>query len=153
MQIRMLVTLFVLVASAFAQSKTRTTNARQYPILTRAEMPTYPRVALAAHIKGSVTIQVTVERGSVTNVQVQSSGSPFLSNPAVENVKTWQFEPTTDTTFLVTYVYQIKGKETPVLENPKIEPVLPRLVKVTARPTKPTCSDCRAQRQGPAQPD
>jgi TonB family protein len=147
MQTRTLIALFFLLASGFAQNTPKPTNAAgtHYPVLTHAEMPMYPRVALAAHIKGTVTIQVTVEHGSVTNAQVQSSDSPFLSNPAVENVKTWQFEPNADTKFVVKYVYRIEGKETLALENPKIELELPRLVKVTARPTKPTCSDCRAQ--------
>jgi hypothetical protein len=46
-------------------------------------------------------------------------------------------------TFVVKYVYQIKGRETALLENPKIELELPYLVTVTTRPIKPSCSDCR----------
>ena len=149
MQTRILITLFLFAASGFAQTTTKPTNAgaTRYPVLTHAEMPIYPRVPLTAHISGTVIIQVTVEHGSVTNAQVQSSDSPFLSNPAVENVKTWQFEPNADSTFVVKYVYQIKGKGTPLLENPKVEIELPHLVTVTARPIKPSCSDCRAQNQ------
>jgi len=45
----------------------------------------------------------------------------------------------------VTYVYQIEGEQTSLPENPKVELDLPRLVKVTAKPFKPTCSDCGAQ--------
>ncbi len=43
------------------------------------------------------------------------------------------------------YVYQIEGEQTSLPENPKVELDLPRLVKVTAKPFKPTCSDCGAQ--------
>jgi hypothetical protein len=45
----------------------------------------------------------------------------------------------------VTYVYEIEGEETALPENPKVELDLPRFVKVTARPFKPTCNDCVPQ--------
>lgn len=145
MQTRTLIALLLLVVSGFAQNtpKATDTNEAHYPVLTHAEMPIYPRVPLTAHISGTVTIQVTVEHGAVTDTQVKSSSSPFLSNPAIANVKTWQFEPTSNATFVVKYVYQIKGKETALLENPRIELDLPHLVTVTSRPIKPSCSDCR----------
>jgi hypothetical protein len=44
----------------------------------------------------------------------------------------------------VKYVYLIEGEPTTVNENPKVELNLPDLVKVTARPIKPTCNDCGA---------
>lgn len=104
----------------------------------------YPPLARTAHISGTVEIQVTVEKGAVVDAQVKSSSSPFLSTPAVANVKTWQFQSEDRTSFPVTYVYQIEGKETSLPENPKVELDLPRLVRVTARPFKPSCSDCGA---------
>jgi hypothetical protein len=112
-----------------------------YPNLIRAEIPLYPPLARTAHISGAVEIQITVERGAVVEVQVKSSSSPHLTNPTVANVKTWQFESEDPTTFLVKYVYEIEGKQTPLPENPRVELDLPRLVRITARPFKPTSTD------------
>jgi hypothetical protein len=69
----------------------------------------------------------------------------YLSLPSVANIKTWQFEPGQRITFVVTYMYNIAGEQTPLPENPKVEVELPRVVKVTVRPFKPSCSDCASQ--------
>lgn len=131
-----------------ASLKAPPSEAEHYSNLIRADLPLYPPVARAAHVNGTVEIQVTVERGAVVDAQVKSSSSPLLSTPTVANVKTWQFQSEDRTTFSVTYVYQIEGEQTPLPENPRVELDLPRLVKITARPFKPTCSDCGAQNHG-----
>jgi TonB family protein len=136
---------FVLFAgSAFGQSTVDTplSGAAHYPKLTHAELPLYPAIAWTAHITGTVKIEVTVDKGSVVDAQIKSDGSPYLSNPSLANVKTWQFQPEGHTTFSVTYVYKIAGEQTLLPENPRVELDLPRLVTVTARPFKPSCSDC-----------
>lgn len=117
-------------------------DTTHYPKLIHAELPLYPAVAWTAHISGTVEIRVIVERGAVVDAQLKSNGSPYLSNPSLANVKGWQFQSEDRTTFLVTYVYKIEGEETKLPENPKIELNLPRIVKVTARPFKTSCSDC-----------
>jgi hypothetical protein len=139
-----------LTASAFGQNAAggRSTQATHYPKLIHAELPLYPPIAQAAHIAGTVEIQVTVEKGAVVDAQVKSGNSPYLSNPSLANVKTWQFQPGDRTTFLVKYVYRIEGEQTSVPENPKVELELPHLVTITARPLKPSCFDCGAQNQG-----
>jgi TonB family protein len=109
-----------------------------YPRLTSGEMPLYPSIARSAHIQGTVEIQVRVENGGVVDVRVQSPGSPYLINPTVANIKTWRFEPDTNASFLVKFIYEIRGKETLRPENPRVELDLPRLVKIIARPFKPT---------------
>lgn len=101
-------------------------------------MPLYPPIAHTARIGGIVEIQITVERGAVVEARVISSSSPFLANPALVNVKTWRFEPADRTTFLVKYRYEIKEKQTAYPENARLELDLPREVRVTARPFKPT---------------
>jgi len=134
-----------------------------YPNLFSAELPLYPPIAQSAHIAGTVEIQVTVENGSVVDTQVRSAeiqilgpdhppkndaatklaASPYLVNPSLANVKTWRFQPEARSTFVVKYVYRIEGDQTPLPENPIVELTLPLVVKVTARPFKPTCNDCR----------
>src|SRR5262249_34545631 len=114
-------------------------------------------------ISGSVTIEVTVEHGAIVEAQVKSAqitladphqdgrydsearkkmARQFLSEPALENLKTWQFRTEDRATFLVTFVYKIEGQETPLPENPKFELDLPQFVKITVRPFKPSCDDC-----------
>jgi Gram-negative bacterial TonB protein C-terminal len=142
---------FLLAASAFSQSTTEAPPAEaHYPRIIRAELPLYPPIAWTAHISGTAAIQVTVQKGAVVDAQVKSSSTEnqVLSLRSVENVKTWQFQPDDNATFLVTYVYKIAGEQTRLPENPKVELDLPRLVKVTARPFKPTCSDCEADISG-----
>jgi hypothetical protein len=115
-------------------------------------------------LSGTVEIEVTVRDGAIVDAQVrrgtvesqaprdkiavsrnQAKFLPFLSVPSLTNVKTWQFEPGTPTTFVVSYIYRIEGEETVVPENPTIELDLPRVVKVTVKPVKPSCSDCVRQ--------
>jgi TonB family protein len=121
-----------------------------YPQVIHAELPLYPPLAWAAHISGTVEIQVTVENGSVVAAQVKSSSTKnqLLSLRSLENVKTWQFESEDRATFVVAYLYKVEGKQTARPENPRVELDLPLLVKITARPFKPTCSDCGADISG-----
>jgi len=144
-----------------------TADGPPYPRVIHAELPLYPPAAWSAHLGGMVEIDVTVEKGTVVDARVrrgmvatqgtekgavkeeqQSKLLPYLSLPSVANVKTWQFDPERGgrTTFSVMYVYKIEGEQTPLPENPKIELDLPRVVKVTAKPFKPSCSDCVSEK-------
>jgi TonB family protein len=115
-------------------------TAPAVPILQGAALPVYPPIAKAAHVTGKVTVRVTVKDGLVVQTDVLSkpSGQRFLETPTVENLKTWHFAADVAGTFTVTYTYEISGKESDDLTNPKVE-MLPSLdVKITARPVKPT---------------
>jgi TonB family protein len=145
MSTRILLGMILLTAMAWSQgASSQKAVEAHYPNLVRAELPLYPPLAWSAHLSGTVEIQVTVKRGSVEDAQIKSSTAKnqLLSLHSLENVKTWQFQSENRTTFVVTYIYQIEGKETLLPENPKVELELPLFVKVTARPFKPTCSDC-----------
>jgi hypothetical protein len=161
---RKLLGLALLTASAWGQQTTNQKTVAQphYPRVLHAELPLYPPIALAAHISGTVEIQVAVVNGGVVDAhvksleiqitdplnhavydnQAKSKVSPYLSNPSLTNVKTWQFQPEDRADFVVHYIYQIVGEQTSLPENPRVELDLPILVKVTAKPFKPTCSDC-----------
>lgn len=143
----------ILTIPAFGQNKAEAPPAEattHYPNVIHADLPLYPPLPWTAHIGGTVDIQVTVEKGSVVDAQVKSSTTKnqVLLLKSVENVKTWQFRSEDHATFVVRYVYQIVGEQTPLPENPKIELDLPLLVKITAKPFKPTCSDCGADVSG-----
>lgn len=154
----------IFLLTAFGQNVQQPISAAgaHYPRLLHAELPLYPPLARSAHISGKVEIEVIVEKGSVVDAHVKSAeiqiadpenrtvydsqakaaASRYLSDPSLANIKSWQFDSGELSTFLVTYVYKIEGEETPLPENPKVELDLPYFVKVTARPFKPTCSDC-----------
>jgi hypothetical protein len=170
MSSRILISVLLLAASPAGQGTMDTSRAKttHYPSLIHAEMPLYPLVARATHTSGTIEIQVTVENGLVVDAQVKSTdmrvthpshravygaeakshAAPLLTNPSIENVKTWQFQPNGRDTFTVTYIYVLESdkKPLPQNENPKIELDLPRLVKITARPFKPECDDCAPQK-------
>lgn len=62
---------------------------------TSLPQPEYPSIAKAAHVSGTVTVQVLVdETGQVTEAQVVS-GHPLLQAAAVEAAKKARFSPTT----------------------------------------------------------
>ena len=61
--------------------------------LTNKVSPTYPALAMAARIQGSVRLAVVISKtGSVDSVTVVS-GHPMLVPSAVEAVKKWQYKP------------------------------------------------------------
>ena len=117
-------------------------TAPAVPILLEAALPMYPPIWRAAHLSGKVIVRVTIKSGRVVETAVQS-GEPHLQVPTTSNLKTWRFDDQVSGEFTVTYTYQISGAPTEAPTNPRVE-MLPSLdVKITARPVKPTCSDCR----------
>jgi TonB family protein len=130
----------VLMAISAPGQTTPNAAAPAVPILQGAALPVYPPIAKAARVTGKVIVRVTVKDGLVvqTDVLSKASGQRFLETPTVENLKTWRFAADVDGTFTVTYTYEISGKESDDLTNPRVE-MLPSLdVKITARPVKPT---------------
>jgi hypothetical protein len=67
----------------------------------------------------------------------------FLSKPAVDNLNTWRFQSVDRASFDVKYVYVIDGEPTSTPDSSRVDFNLP-VVKVMARPIKPTCFDCGA---------
>jgi hypothetical protein len=168
-----LLLLWVTTAVGQTTVEARPASGVPYPRLVHAELPLYPPAAWSAHLGGTVEIDVTVEKGTVVDARVKRGGVAtqgaekgavkeeqqekllsYLSLPSVANIKTWQFDPEPGgrTTFSVMYVYKIEGEQTSQPENPKIELDLPRVVKVTVRPFKPSCSDCVSQNGDAQQP-
>jgi protein TonB len=61
---------------------------------TRRVEPTYPPLAKAARVNGSVVVEVTVdEAGNVISARALS-GHPLLKDAAVNAAKGWKFSPT-----------------------------------------------------------
>jgi TonB family protein len=61
--------------------------------LTKSPEAIYPPIAKAAHVTGSVTIEIQVDAsGHVSSAKVLG-GPPMLQGAAVDAVKTWEFKP------------------------------------------------------------
>jgi protein TonB len=55
--------------------------------------PTYPAIARAAHIQGTVVLQATISKtGAIEDLRILS-GQPMLVNAALDSVKTWRYRP------------------------------------------------------------
>jgi TonB family protein len=131
------------VIGVLARANGQDSLAHPSAIVTHAEIPQYPALALAGRLTGSVHLRVVVEHGEVVKAESDSpSQVQILINEAVQNVKTWRFAHNAKGSFDVTYVFELRGNEGVVPENPRIEMELPTLVKLVARPVKPTCQDC-----------
>lgn len=167
MSARLLIFVFLLPIYEYSQkiSQVQGNMGTHYPRVIRGELPLYPPVAHTAHISGTIDIEVTVEKGVVTYATVRSvdvqiidpsnravydeqariKAGRSLSNPSVENVKTWRFTSEDRAVFMVRFIYRIQGEATPQAENQRIELDLPHVVTVIARPFKPGCSGCGAE--------
>jgi TonB family protein len=59
-----------------------------------ARRPIYPKLAIQAHITGTVKLAVLIgEDGTVERIRL-ISGHPFLLPAAMDAVKQWEYEPT-----------------------------------------------------------
>jgi periplasmic protein TonB len=62
--------------------------------LTRQVKPSYPPLAVQAHISGTVRLAAIIGRdGTIQNLQAVS-GHPLLTPAAVEAVRQWRYQPT-----------------------------------------------------------
>lgn len=85
-------------APVFAQSQ------EPIPVVTSASVPSYPRDAQNAYISGTVKLQISTDGTHATSTVVKS-GPPLLTRYAEENVKTWEFERHSPTSFEVRFVF------------------------------------------------
>ena len=123
------------------------------PTVLSANVPFYPRTPQEAHIQGVVQLRISTDGSRASSIEVES-GPAMLAQAAKENVKTWQFEPHSPTTFEATFHYKLLpsskcdsecncdsvGSGTMLLQ-------LPTDVEVSAQ-NLPNCFD--AGRKGPA---
>jgi hypothetical protein len=76
------------------------------PSVISASVPFYPRITQQAHIDGVVRLRISTDGNRFTSVEVEG-GQPMLARAAQENVKTWQFEQHSPTTFEATFRYRL----------------------------------------------
>lgn len=77
--------------------------------------PVYPRIAMQAHVQGTVELQAVIDsEGRVSNLTVVAS-VPLLDRAAIEAVQQWRYEPTLQ-----------NGRPVPVIMTVEVEFVLRR---------------------------
>src|SRR5713101_6264150 len=77
-------------------------------IVTRAEVPNYPIVALTAGLVSTVRVAVTVKNGTVSDLTVLTlTGSEGFAQSTLTNIRTWKFAGGVDTTFVTTFTYEM----------------------------------------------
>ena len=99
-----LLTCFLLVFPAFwaqaprpegpsATGKVRISAAEAVGLLLQKTQPSYPPIAKAAHISGTVVLQATISKtGSIEEPQV-ISGPAMLQQAALDAVRQWRYKP------------------------------------------------------------
>lgn len=97
--------LLLLAAFSVAQDKPAQING-SLPKTVSASVPFYPELARETHIQGIVILRVSTDGKRVSAVDAEN-GHRLLVNAATENVKTWQFEPHSPTTFEVKFHYRL----------------------------------------------
>ena len=116
-------------------------QAREYPLVLRADAPVYPPLARMAKITGKIEAEFTIKGGEVVAAEAKT-GHPFLVKATTDNIRSWHFAPEVNGRFTATFMYELHGSETASMQNPKVEMQLPALVKIIAAPTRPSCNDC-----------
>jgi len=97
------------------------------PSVVSASVPLYPRITQQAHIEGVVRLRISTD------------GNRVLAQAAQENVKTWQFEQHSPTTFEVTFRYKLLPSKCDAkcncdsAEKPSVLLQLPTDVEVNAK--------------------
>jgi hypothetical protein len=106
MKMRAAIALFPLLAG-LAIGAAAQEVATPIPEVIHHDQPIFPPLARTARIVGDVQIQFTTNGASVVNA-VSLKGHPLLSEPAVENVRSWKFAPHDPGTFVVTFRYKMQ---------------------------------------------
>jgi periplasmic protein TonB len=83
----------VAVPKIATPQRVRVSSGVQSGLLIRKVPPTYPPLARAARIQGTVILQAQISKdGNIENLQL-ISGHPMLAPAAIEAVKQWKYKP------------------------------------------------------------
>jgi protein TonB len=62
-------------------------------LLIHKVIPTYPPIAIAAHVQGTVVLAASISKGGAIEKLRVVSGPPVLQQAAVDAVSTWHYKP------------------------------------------------------------
>jgi outer membrane biosynthesis protein TonB len=101
--------------------------------LLHAEVPIYPQLARVTRVSGTVEVQVTISNGAVDNTKVKS-GAAVLAHATEENIKSWRFAESVNTTLTAKFIYQLDKRKRSYRQNPRVELELPFKATITSSP-------------------
>jgi hypothetical protein len=134
-----LVSLAMFVSTVSAQDK-RLLNCDyrrlESVIVTHADVPLYPPLAVQARVSGTVEVRILIKGGTIVSADAIPGANPMLSLVAKENVQTWRFTPQSYGDFCVRYEYELSSVESPTAMNPTVEMNFPERVKITTSPVE-----------------
>jgi hypothetical protein len=101
-----------LVFLVFALTGPTVTKAQKVLCVRHIEAPQYDDIALAAHVTGIVTLEVTIDADGQVAQILRVGGPDVLSKSAQENVKKWSFDNLSKAPLVLNmiYDYRILGK-------------------------------------------
>jgi hypothetical protein len=117
-------------------------------LVTAGELPSYPPLALAARVQGTVILSVAVSNGTIAKIQTLPEANELLATAARKNVSTWRFANDVTGEIKVRFVYELEKVESLRPENPEVLMRLPELVRILAKPVTPVRTDRSATRNG-----
>ena len=120
------------------------------PLATSKELPSYPPLARAACVQGSVAILVDIDsEGHVIGTDVLY-GHTLLRSGAENAAKKWRFATlgtlTTRRRQVLRFAFLILPFEVP---TKRLKPIFatPTDVEIRSHPAEPSCDDCSPQRE------
>ena len=122
-------------------------NSVSEPKVKSTELPSYPPLARAACVQGSVAVLVEIgEEGQVTATDILY-GHTLLRSAADSAAKKWRFEARSDTARreVLRFTFRILPFETPAK---RLKAILtrPTDVEIRSYPPEPSCDDCSPRR-------
>jgi outer membrane biosynthesis protein TonB len=102
------------------------------PTVASASVPFYPPLPRSARIEGSVRLRVSTDGKRVSRIEVEG-GPPMLVPASEDNVRTWQFNDHSPTTFEVTFVFKMLPESDCEMDNGTVILRLPTEVQIIAK--------------------
>lgn len=101
---------FILSLAVVSHAWAQTPSANSTPVrIVSGKLPTYPLIAKAAAIGGTVHLTLTVQKGTVTEAVVDPStdelSQKWLASVSRSNVLTWRFPKATTGTIRAEFKY------------------------------------------------
>lgn len=88
-----LVIFYLLASSTPAQEPVFTDNVLAESHLLKHADPTYPPIAVAAHVRGDVVLQINIDKQGHVIAVKPLTGSPMLISAASDAVRVWIYKP------------------------------------------------------------
>jgi TonB family protein len=86
----LLLTLICIFSLEVAEAQVRLNSEEAEKLLIDAPVAEYPKIAIAAHAKGLVKVEVTISDAGLVTAVKAISGHPLLQNAAVKAVKAYK---------------------------------------------------------------